>query len=80
MNTELEKIIRYDSEGPNLDYKQEEYPLGRNIKKNEILKDISAFANHHSDSDKFIIIGVKEKNGVGKEFFEIENLTDEASY
>lgn len=80
MNTELEQIIRYNSEGSNLDYKKEEYVLGKSEKKNEILKDISAFANHHSDSDKYIIIGVKEKDGVASEFYEIENLTDEATY
>lgn len=80
MSRELEQIIRYDSEGCNLDYKKEEYSLGKTEKKNEILKDISAFANHHSDSDKYIIIGVKEVNGIANEFFEVENLTDEAKY
>ncbi|WP_440069487.1 AlbA family DNA-binding domain-containing protein [Tenacibaculum discolor] len=80
MNTELEQIIKYNSEGSNLDYKKEEYVLGKSEKKNEILKDISAFANHHSDSDKYIIIGVKEKDGVASEFYEIESLTDEATY
>lgn len=80
MNKELEQIIKYNSEGFNLDYKKEEYILGNNPKKNEILKDISAFANHHSDSDKYIIIGIKEKDGVANEFYEIESLTDEASY
>jgi hypothetical protein len=80
MNIELEKIIKYDSEGSNLDYKKEEYSLGKNQKKNEILKDFSALANHHSDSDKYIIIGVKEVNGIANQFFEIESLTDEASY
>ena len=80
MNQDLEQIIKYDSEGSNLDYKKEEYSLGKNVKKNEILKDISAFANHHSDTDKYIIIGVKEENGMANQFFEIENLTDEATY
>ena len=80
MNTELEQIIKYDSEGSNLDYKKEEYVLGKSEKKNEILKDISAFANHHSDSDKYIIIGVKEKDGIASQFYEIESLTDEATY
>jgi hypothetical protein len=80
MNTELEQIIKYNSEGSNLDYKKEEYVLGKSEKKNEILKDISAFANHHSDSDKYIIIGVKEKDGVASEFYEIDTLTDEATY
>ncbi|WP_051935912.1 helix-turn-helix domain-containing protein [Salegentibacter sp. Hel_I_6] len=79
MNPDIEEIIKYDSEGVKIDYKREEYSLGRNIKKFEILKDISAFANHHSDDDKFIIIGVKEENGIAKEFFDIE-LTDEAKY
>ena len=80
MNTELEQIIKYNSEGSNLDYKKEEYVLGKSEKKNEILKDISAFANHHFDSDKYIIIGVKEKDGVASEFYEIDTLTDEATY
>lgn len=80
MSQEIEQIIKYNSEGSNLDYKREEYPLGKHIKKNELLKDISAFANHLSGSDKYIIIGVKETNGVADEFFEIQNLTDEASY
>lgn len=80
MNQDLEQIIKYDCEGPNLDYKKEEYPLGKHAKRHEILKDISALANHHSDADKYIIIGVKEDNGIAKEFYEIENLTDEAAY
>ena len=80
MNSVLEQIIKYDSEGTNLDFKKEEYSLGKTEKKNEILKDLSAFANHHSDADKYILIGVKEVNGVANSFCEIENLTDEAKY
>lgn len=80
MNRDLEQKIKYDCEGSTLDYKKEEYPLGKNVKRNEILKDISALANHHSDEDKFIIIGVKEENGIAKDFFEVENITDEAAY
>lgn len=80
MTPELEQIINYNSEGPNLDFKREEYPLGRNEKRNEILKDFSAFANHHSDSDKYIIVGIKEKNGIAEDVYEIEKLTDEATY
>ena len=80
MNRDIEQKIKYDSEGSTLDYKKEEYPLGKHVKRNEILKDISTLANHHSDEDKYIIIGVKEENGIAKDFYEIENLTDEASY
>lgn len=80
MNRDIEQKIKYDCEGSSLDYKKEEYPLGKHIKRNEILKDISSLANHHSDEDKYIIIGVKEENGVAKDFYEIEIITDEASY
>jgi len=80
MNQDFEQIIKYNCESPTLDYKKEEYPLGKHAKRNEILKDFSAFANHHSNEDKYIIIGVKEENGIAKDFYEIENLTDEAAY
>lgn len=80
MNLDLEQKIKYDCEGSTLDYKKEEYPLGKSEKRNEILKDISALANHHSDEDKYIIIGIKEENGLAKHFYEIENITDEAAY
>jgi predicted HTH transcriptional regulator len=80
MNRDIEQKIKYDCEGSTLDYKKEEYPLGKHVKRNEILKDISTLANHHSDEDKYIIIGVKEENGIAKDFYEIERLTDEASY
>ena len=80
MNQNLEKLIKYDCEGPNLDYKKEEYPLGKHAKRNEILKDISALANHPSDLAKYIIIGVKAKNGTAEDFYDIEHLTDEADY
>ncbi|MEP6262829.1 MAG: ATP-binding protein [Gillisia sp.] len=80
MIQDIEEIIKYDSEGVKVDYKQEEYSLGRNANKFEILKDISAFANHHSDEDKFIIIGVKEENGIAKDILGISQITDEAKY
>ena len=37
-------------------------------------------ANHPSDDDKYIIIGIKEKNGIASEFYNIEELIDEATY
>ena len=53
------EIIEYENESHRVDFKKIEYPLGKDAKKNEILKDFSAFANHLSDDDKFIIIGIK---------------------
>lgn len=75
----IEDIIEYNSESSFVDFKREEYPLGKHPKKNEILKDFSAFANHFSNNDKYIFIGIKEKNG-SKEVFEIQELTDDAKY
>jgi hypothetical protein len=80
MRRDIEDIIRYDSENHSLDFKEAQYPLGKHDKKNELLKDISAMANHPSDDDKFIVIGVKEANGIAIGFNNIEDLTDEAKY
>lgn len=76
----LHQILQFDSESQLLDYKKEQYPMGKVGKKSEILKDISAFANHPSNEDKFIIIGVKEENGIATEFNNIEDIIDQANY
>lgn len=80
MTNQINQIIEYESESYKVDFKKEEYPLGKNAKKNEILKDLIAFANHLSDDDKFIIIGVKDIDGLNKFFFDIATPTDEAKY
>lgn len=80
MDNELKQILKYSSEGACLDYKLKQYELGKHAKKNELLKDISAMVNHPSDETKYIIIGVKEKNGVASEFHNIEDLIDQAKY
>lgn len=77
---EIDNIIKYDSESSCLDFKEQQYELGKSIKKNELLKDIMSFANHLSDNEKYIIIGVVEDNGMAKEFKSISKLTDEAKY
>lgn len=80
MSHTLNDIIKYDSESVSLDYKMEQYPIGKHAKKFEILKDISAFANHPKDNDKYIIIGVIEKDGVAHDFSNIDELVDESKY
>jgi hypothetical protein len=80
MSIDMTYLIEYESESFRVDFKKEEYPLGKDGKKNELLKDICAFANQLSDDDKFIVIGVKETGGVSKEIFNIDNPTDEAKY
>ena len=77
---DIRNIIKYESEGALVDFKRAEYPLGKDPKKNELLKDISAMANHPSNDTKVIIIGVIEKNGLACDFLNIENSTDQALY
>ncbi|HEY0297883.1 MAG TPA: ATP-binding protein [Arachidicoccus sp.] len=80
MKIDIAHIIKYETESTKVDFKKEEYHLGKNAKKNELLKDISAFANYISDEDKFIIIGVEDIDGTDKKIFSIDNPTDEAKY
>ncbi|KAF2334556.1 helix-turn-helix domain-containing protein [Flavobacterium nitrogenifigens] len=74
------EIIKYESESHKADFKKIEYPLGKDIKKNEILKDFSAFANHLSDEEKYIIIGIKENADKSKSVFSVDTPTDESKY
>ncbi|PXY01389.1 hypothetical protein DF185_07855 [Marinifilum breve] len=80
MKEKVIEIIKYYPESHNVDFKKEQYPIQKHYKKHEIIKDISAMANHPSNEDKFIIIGVKEKNGTAAEFYNIDELIDQANY
>lgn len=80
MSDKVIDILKYSSEGHSIDFKRDQYPIEKHGKKHEILKDISAMANHPSNEDKYIIIGVKEKNGVASEFYDINELIDQATY
>lgn len=80
MNVKISELIAYGSEGPALDFKREQYPLGSSPKKAEMLKDISAMVNHPSEEDKFIIVGVIEKEGRAHAFPGIDTLESEAKY
>lgn len=84
MNTEMINMIKrfldYDSENQYLEFKEEEYKLGNYYKKHELLKDISAMANHPSNEDKYIIIGVVEAKGQAVGFKSITKTVDEANY
>lgn len=74
-------MIENESENTKLDFKLEQYPIEKgNVKKGEFLKDMCAFANLVGNEDKFIVIGVDEKNGMAAGFKSIEELYDQASY
>jgi hypothetical protein len=80
MSEQVITLIRYGAENHSLDFKEIQYPIIQHPKKNELLKDISAMANLPNDDDKYIIVGVKELNGMASSFLNIQDLVDEASY
>lgn len=81
MKETIINLIENESENTKLDFKLEQYPIERgNGKKGEFLKDMCAFANVSSKEDKFIIVGVEEKNGMTTDFKPIDKLHDQASY
>jgi len=80
MSETVHNIIQYSSESHSIDFKMEQYPIEKHEEKHELLKDISAMANHPSKEDKYIIIGVIEKDGIASEFRDINNLIDQAKY
>jgi predicted HTH transcriptional regulator len=81
MKETIVNLIENESENTKLDFKLEQYPIEKgSIKKGEFLKDMCAFANLVSKEDKFIIIGIEEKNGIAVNFKPIDELHDQASY
>lgn len=74
----VSKIILNDPEGTNVDYKWNFYNLDIEGGKSEFIKDIAAFANCIEVGDKFIIFGVKEKNGYPEKFQNISNEYDDS--
>lgn len=80
MSEKVREILEYGSESQSIDFKMEQYPLGNDYKKHEFLKDVSAMANHPDNGDKYIVIGVEEKDGVPFAFHNIHDLIDQANY
>lgn len=76
----IEEILQYESESHLVDFKRMEYNLRDKNKKHEFLKDISSMANNPVDEDKYIIIGVVEKNGIATDFYNLQEITDQAQY
>jgi hypothetical protein len=76
----LEEIIEYESESHLVDFKLFPYDLSNKNKKHEFLKDISSMANNPSNEDKYIIIGVKEKEGIASSFQNVDEIDDQAKY
>lgn len=79
MIDKIRHLIENETENPLLDFKQQEYVLGCPAK-HELLKDISAMANVSSNEDKFIIIGVIEKDGLADTLISLVETTDDSKY
>ena len=76
---EVKELIDCHGEGDYLDFKEYDY---HKENKEELVKDIIAFANSHSDRNKYIIIGAIEENNVCIEIRGIDKSTirDEAEF
>lgn len=79
MRDKISDLIEYDRENAHLDFKREQYPIGKGTKRNELIKDVMAMANNPSNEDKFIVIGIEEANG-NKQVYSITQLIDDAQY
>lgn len=75
----IKYLIEHEAEGSLLDFKLEPYSLGTE-KKSEFLKDLSSMANVLLDEDKYIILGVVEKDGLACGFRSIGNIPDESNF
>lgn len=76
MKEEVQELMDCHAEGDYLDFKEENYSKEN---KEELVKDLIAFANSHSLRDRFILIGAKEKNNLFDGFSDFDTtLIDES--
>lgn len=76
MKEEVQELIDCHAEGDYLDFKEENYSKEY---KEELIKDLIAFANSHSLRDKFILIGAKEKNNIFDGFSDFDTSSIDES-
>lgn len=76
---EVRELIDCHSESDYLDFKEKDYSSKY---KSELIKDLIAFGNSHSLRNKYILIGIKEKNNVCEEIIGVDKnkINDEASF
>jgi hypothetical protein len=66
LNEQQIESLLYKSEGDDLDFKRDQYPLTNADEKGELIKDILAFANGWRQADAFILIGVDQFKTAGR--------------
>lgn len=76
---EVKDLIYNYGECDYLDFKEEDYHKDNKV---ELVKDLVAFANSHSERNKYIIIGIKEENNLCDEIIGIDEkrIRDEAEF
>ncbi len=76
---EVRELIDCHFESDYLDFKEEDYSSKY---KSELIKDLISFGNSHSLRNKYILIGIREKNNVCDEIIGIDKnkINDEASF
>lgn len=75
-NDEIVDLIENANECEYLDFKLEEY---QSYNYHELIKDIMAFANAHTKQSKYIIVGLKKKDGQTI-FNSLSSITDDSNY
>ncbi|MDP5241399.1 ATP-binding protein [Uliginosibacterium sp. 31-16] len=80
VNSELLNVLRYKSEGVDLDFKREQYPFanGSDPQKAEMLKDILAIANAWRDGTGYILLGFKDNRPHPAEVVGISESVDDS--
>ena len=76
---DIDDLIRYENENTTLDFKAKQYTKQQF---GSLLKDVMAMANSDTTSDKFIIVGIKQKSNGEKAYLGIERseFVDSAVY
>lgn len=77
---ELLNMLRYKSEGPDIDFKSAQYRFNgaTELDKSEMLKDILAIANSWRDSTGYILLGFKDQRPHPAEVVGIRESIDDA--
>lgn len=80
MNDEQLNVLRYKSEGPDIDFKQTQYRFigGSEEDKAELLKDILAMANAWRSGTGYILLGLKDQRPHPAEVVGITESVDDA--
>ena len=86
MNGMLLESLLHQEEGPALDFKQDQYPIGKGSApeiranlKSELVKDILAMVNASREVTAYILIGVEEIKGGRSRIVGVQDHLDDAN-